>query len=212
MKGLVDASRRRARSTGPRIFVPGRLYGVRKWNLNRSPNDEIRLSGHGGCLWRASGETTWAECRRRGGEATHAPSQSAPVGPCTCGLYAWHPWATIRETAESKTAFALESVSGSLDVLGIVEAWGAVHVHREGFRAQYARPVSLVLLGSPRSSEFGRLVADLAISHHAQLLEFAGPRALVDHCEAEGIGIPRSTVEPLLSWRSPKGMRVDGTG
>ncbi len=209
MRGLSEGRRRAAaRQAGPTTFVPGRLYGLRKWRLARDANDGIRLTGHGEYLWRALGETTWAECARRKYGEEHAVGETAPCPSCTCGLYAWHPWATINGTGH----FALHPQPGGIDVMGVVEAWGVVHVHHEGFRAQYARPASLLLLGSARDSEFGRLVEDLAISHRAQLCEFEDSPALIRHCDAEGIGVPRSTVESLLSRKSTKRIRVDGSG
>jgi hypothetical protein len=38
-------------------------------------------------------------------------------------------------------------------VAGIVETWGLIQVHKEGFRARYARPTALALGGQPRESE-----------------------------------------------------------
>jgi hypothetical protein len=98
---------------------------------------------------------------------------------------------------------------GYLEIAGIVEAWGRVHVHREGFRAQYARPLSLLLIGSERSSDYGRLVEDVAIAHRAGVLEVEGPDALEAHCDANGLGISRKTVESLIAGADPVSPRVD---
>ena len=40
-------------------------------------------------------------------------------------------------------------------VVGIVEAWGRIELHEDGFRAQFARPHTLALIGAPRESDIG---------------------------------------------------------
>lgn len=208
MRGQRSATH--SASAGPAVFVPGRLYGIRKWSARRGENGTLRLGGHYEYqTWRAGGESTWAQCYQTSG---HPVGDSAPAGRCTCGLYAWHPWAIGRSKSWSVKGQLMAVVGGPLAVVGIIEAWGRVHVHREGFRAQFARPVTLLLVGAPRDSDYGRLVEDLAIAHRAGLLEAEGAGPVEDYCRANGIGIPPETVEELITEPRPEGLRVDGSG
>ena len=145
--------------------------------------------------WSGGGETTAARCD--GGSARHkAP---APEGACCCGLYALHPWALA-----DSGVFGLAVAWGELDVAGVVEAWGVVQVHGEGFRAQYARPTALALVGHPRGSEYGELVAKLAAAHRAEVIELDAIGGLADHCESDQLGLSRRTVTQLLSGGDPR--------
>lgn len=206
MRGVRSATRRY--SVGPPTFVPGRLYGIRRWTARRGENGTINLGGHYDYqTWRSAGESTWAQCHARGG---HPPGERAPAGRCTCGLYAFHPWAIRRSRFWQDKSLLMTTLRGPLDIVGIVEGWGRVHVHREGFRAEYARPTTLLLVGSPRDSDYGRLVEDLAISHRAGLLEAKSASAVENHCRGGGIGISPEAVEALISETDPDGLRVDG--
>jgi hypothetical protein len=116
-----------------------------------------------------------------------------------------HPSAINRQAPWSVKSLVMVQSSGRLSITGIVEAWGRVHVHREGFRAEYARPTTLLLIGTRRDSDYGRLVEDIAIRHRAGLLEVEGGGAFVAYCRANGIGMPPETVKSLLAGRDPVG-------
>lgn len=58
----------------------------------------------------------------------------APWTECGCGLYAWHTPLMIDGSVRSGDLAA-----------GLVAAWGRVCVHNDGFRAEWAEPVALVL-------------------------------------------------------------------
>lgn len=190
---LMRAPRYGPTPAGPIVYVPGRLYGVRNWCLATDNEGELRLSGMNQVLWQRDGKSTAAVCSH--GDMHRAP---APVGGCCCGLYAVHPWAAPGDVP------GLASSAGALGVVGIVEAWGTVHVHREGFRAQYARPGALALLGTYRGSGYGELVARLAREHRVELAEFRDLSALVDHCVEAGLGLLESTVAKLLAGGDPR--------
>lgn len=186
---------------GPQVAVPGRLFGVRVWSLSVERDGAVRLGAHDS-RWRADGESTWAECDQRR-RIRHPKDASVPAANCTCGLYALHP------SVGGRSSFLHLAIS-DLRVTGIVEAWGQVHIHAEGFRAQYARPVALALAGTPRRSDFGRLVEDVTIAHRAELLEVEDHEALLRHCEVRGFGMTRQAVEALLTRREPGSVRADG--
>ncbi len=187
--------RRNPAPAGPTVYVPGRLYGVRRWQVLPDVSGAPRLTGLNRIPWRSGGQTTAARCKG-GGVAHKGP---APEGTCRCGLYAIHPWAI----AES-SVFGLAVPSGGLEVAGVVEAWGVVQVHGEGFRAQYARPTALALVGDARGSEHGELIARLADEHRAEVIELGGIDGLADHCENAELGLSRRTVTALLSGGDPR--------
>jgi hypothetical protein len=122
-----------------------------------------------------------------------------------------HPWAISKQPGWAATLLSMATLGGPLEVVGIVEAWGKVQVHREGFRAEYARPVALLLIGPERASDYGRMLEDIAIAHRAQLLESEGAPALEAHCRANRIGISPQAVEALIGGTEAcrTGIRVD---
>ncbi len=186
-------------SAGPTAVVRGGLHGVRRWKPSRGEGGAIRL----GSIarpdeWLPGGKTTWARCGGRG-PGVHPAGAPAPAGPCTCGLYALHPWAVSNQGSWIDGSLTMAAGSGALEIVGVVEAWGTVHVHDEGFRAQYARPVDLLLIGTPRDSEYGRLVDDLAIAYRSGVTEVADAAAFDEHCREHGIGMSPEGVAALTS-------------
>ncbi len=153
--------------------------------------------------WRRDGESTWAECRV-GGRGAHPAGSAAPAGECTCGLYLLHP------CRAAGSVFLSAPPTLGPEVVGIAEAWGRIHVHEEGFRAQYARPIALALLGAPRQSAYGRLVEDLAIDHRAEVLDVGSLEVLVNECERRGLGMKPGAIDAVLKSKEPKSVRVDG--
>ena len=209
MRGYrASASAGRARPVGPQIAVPGRLVGVRTWDLGIDPSGAVRLGGTDGKRWRTGGETTWAECLVGSrGSSRHPAGAGTPAGNCTCGLYALHPLAAL-----DSSFWRPNWIEGSLQVAGVVEAWGRVHVHTEGFRAQYARPLAFAVIGRPRDSDYGRIIEDLAISHRAEVLRFQTALGLIEHCATTGLGMWPAAIRALLHERDPGQVRVDGMG
>jgi hypothetical protein len=147
--------------------------------------------------WLPASKTTWARCgdRRRRAHPAGAP---APAGGCTCGLYALHPAA-----AASNEAIAPGASAPKLEVAGLIEAWGTIHVHREGFRAQYARPAALLLIGAGRDSDYGRFVTDIAIAHRARVVELDEAAAIEPWCSEGGLGLRTDQVDALLAGEEP---------
>ena len=178
---------------GPPVLLSGKVHGVRRWEVFVDPAGALRLGGHGDSPWRTAGETTWAEClkgRFRGGVKHKTPP---PAPRCHCGLYALHPWMIGTEN------WAHWLPPGrQLAVAGIVECWGQVQLHAEGVRAQYARPIRLVVIGAPLDSDYGRFVRRLARAHAADVRAFRTLADLSRHCASSKLGLPRRLVETLL--------------
>jgi hypothetical protein len=172
------------------LVLAEKLYGLRAWPIGVDDRGDIRLGGYAGRQWRRAGETTWAECVRTD-RLPRLHAAPAPAGECTCGLYVLHPY-------RAADHIALRTFPGGFDVVGLVEAWGRVHVHAEGFRAQYAKPKAIALLGASIDSEYGRFLAGLAAAHRAELIQEPNLQALVARCLSERIGLGPSTVARLL--------------
>jgi hypothetical protein len=135
-------------------LVPGALYGLRTWGVAGAPGDERLIGPQRSVPWPSGGALLEAEC-------SATPPHAPPGVACACGLHACHP-----------TRAAARRVCGvRRDVPGILEAFGAVEVHADGFRAERGRAHALVLLpnGNPC------LLERLAGAHNAELLRLDGP-------------------------------------
>lgn len=175
---------------GPPVVIPGCLGGVRSWSLDVDRHGALRLTGRGGSHWNIGGKMTWAKCVP-GRHTLQSPHTSgAPAEDCDCGLYAVHPWLAPRDPRVRRRH--------SLSVLGLIEAWGKIQLYRFGFRAQFARPRALILVGASVSSRYGDLVSRIAEDHHAGLLEFPRLEELVEYCHRRDFGISAETVRSLL--------------
>jgi hypothetical protein len=140
-------------------LVPGTIHGVRSWRLRDGRIDGVFHHGE----WLDGGRATLASCEI-------GSSHKAPRSDCTCGIYAYHPWSPAARAAYAHAEIRRGSAEG---IAGIVEAWGEIEVHADGFRAERARPVVFFL---PRRSG-GRhraLIETLAERHHAVIVEVDG--------------------------------------
>jgi hypothetical protein len=158
-------------------LIPAALYGLRTWRVATDARGERLTATCERTSWPDGGAWLHAACGRSG-------RHDAPDPDCNCGIHAWHP---SRTTARRVLASRFE-------VPGIVEAAGAVQVHDDGFRAQRARPYALVV--TPGRNV--KLVARLAERYRAQVIEVAGPDALVAWCRERGLGLDEATVAELL--------------
>jgi hypothetical protein len=170
--------------------VPGTIHGIRCWRLH-----DDRLGGlFHSADWLEGGRPTRARCDVRS-------SHDAPQPDCSCGLYAYHPWSRAAAAAAGQT----DTRRGQADVVaGIVEAWGQIDVHADGFRAELARPVAFFM---PRPSTGSRrlraCIESLAERHHAELIEADGHRpdwapGLDESFVSELVPPPRAPAE----WRT----------
>jgi hypothetical protein len=86
-------------------------------------------------------------------------------------------------------------VLGRRDTIGgVVEAAGAVELHRDGFRAERARPRALLV--APRAN--AALVRRLSAAYGAEAVAVSGPRDVVAWCDARGYGLAPDVVDALL--------------
>ena len=188
---------------GPVAHRRRSVHGIRTWRPVLGPGGALLLGSVAmRKRWLPAGKTTWASCGNRRREA-HPAATPAPAGGCTCGLYALHP-----ATAATSDALAPVATGPKLEVAGVIEAWGTIHIHREGFRAQYARPAILLLIGAGRDSDYGRFVTDLAIAHRARVVELEDPAAIEPWCSESGLGLSADQVDALLTGGEPE-LRAD---
>lgn len=167
---------------GPEVLFAGRVRGVRRWNVIPGPGGELRLAGLNGELWERGGPTK-AHCTARR-QPHHAPE---PM--CSCGLYAHHPWAT-----DDLGPLRL----GPFSIHGLVQAWGCVQLHQTGFRAQWAQPTCLFLIGHEPDTEIGELMTRLASAHDVEVRCFADLAEARSKTARGRIGLSRQTVSDLL--------------
>jgi hypothetical protein len=168
-------------------LIAGKIHGLRVWNISWK-DGMLALTGQAQQVpWRAK-EPTKAKCQ------SHRRHR-APREGCGCGLYALHP---TRNSA--KQAFRPSDAGYGLQrVAGIVEAWGTVEVHKEGFRAEYARPFALILPRELAGTDVGALIEQLATRYDCQVLELDGHRSLYAFCERHNLGLSVPVVRDLLA-------------
>ena len=158
-------------------LVPGPLYGLRTWSVAGAHGRE-RLEGPQlGAPWPGGGEPMVAHC-------AVDPAHTAPEPGCTCGIHAWHP----------RRGSARRVLGTRGRIPGVVEAGGAVEVHRDGFRAERARPFAFFLV--PRGNP--ALVGRLADAYRAEVVPARGPDAVLAWCRERGLGLDAAVVDDLL--------------
>lgn len=157
--------------------VPGRLYGLRTWQVAMEDGRPRLVGPYQGTPWPAGGEPVQAEC-------THGESHAPPAPGCQCGVHGLHP----------RKRSARRVLAGRFEIPGVVEAWGDVQVHEDGFRAARGRPHALVL--QPGRHE--RLIRELAREYAVDVLELRRPDDLLGHCRRHGLGLEESVVDRLL--------------
>ncbi|MEZ0293076.1 MAG: hypothetical protein ACAH82_11075 [Solirubrobacteraceae bacterium] len=130
-----------------------------------------------GTPWPTAGEWLTARC---GSDAGH----HAPEAGCACGIHAWHPG---RKSARKVLGMRWE-------IPGVVELAGAVEVHREGLRAERARPYALFVSPNANAARAERLAA----AHRAQVVPVRGADEAAAWCRDRGLGLSPAEVERLL--------------
>ena len=155
-------------------LVPSPLYGLRTWTVVGGE----RLSGpQRAAAWPLGGGWLEAACAQ-------VPDHAAPAPECACGIHGFHP--------TPRTARRVLAARGRIP--GVVEAAGAIEVHEDGFRAQRARPAAFVIAAGRNAA----LVRRLAAAHDAEVVDVAGPDALLAWCRARGMGLEPALVAELL--------------
>jgi hypothetical protein len=111
-----------------------------------------------------------------------------------------HPW-------PEQTSVVASSLLGGGDlaipVMGIVEAWGRIEVHEDGFRAEYARPRSLVLFTDSFPDDYAEILAVLASTYRVGVVRVQEAGSLVLHCAENAPGMDPAAVERLLHGPRP---------
>jgi len=158
-------------------LVPSPLYGLRTWSVVGGSGQERLAGPQRGAPWPVGGEWLVATC------ATD-PSHDAPARACACGVHAWHPGRRSARRVLGRRGM----------VAGVVEAAGAIEVHREGFRAERARPRALFV--PPRAN--AGLLARLASAYAAETVPVRRPAEIVAWCDARGYGLAPEVVATLL--------------
>ena len=83
-------------------------------------------------------------------------------------------------------------------MIGVVEAWGRVEIHRSGFRAQFARPYAIAAHSAYLGTDKGRSVARIAEAHEARVAVADNLGDLVAYCRKAGLGMEPRAVSRLL--------------
>ena len=165
-------------------LVPGPLYGLRTWSAVGGRGEE-RLEGplqH--APWPPGGAFLAAACAVR-------PEHAAPAPGCTCGIHALHP----------RRAGARQVLAARGRIAGVVEAGGTIEVHRDGFRAERARPHAFFV--TPRAN--AALVGRLAVAYRAEVVEVRGADGIVAWCREHELGLAPEVVDELLG---PEGVEA----
>lgn len=175
-------------------LLPGVVQGFRTWGLSLDPSGTPGLMGSGETRWQQGGEATVASCvPPRGFESTHPQDEPAPVGDCSCGLYASHPW------ARDPNADFLRVDGMGLEpdeVFGVVEAWGRIEVHADGFRAEFARPIAL-FARTGAELEWNVPSDRLAASYNCELIPVASVAELATQLQRFASCLDRNLVARL---------------
>jgi hypothetical protein len=158
-------------------LVPSRLYGLRTWTAVGEQGEERLAGPQAGTAWPVGGEWLRAEC-------TTAAGHAAPAPDCACGLHAWHPGPRA----------ARQLLRRRFEVPGVLEAEGAIELHRDGFRAARGRPYAL--FAGPRANE--ARIARLAEAYDAEVVRVGDAEAIVAWCHARELGLPTPVIDELL--------------
>ena len=158
-------------------LVPSPLFGLRTWSSVGEQGSERLAAPQRGTPWPTAGEWLTARC---GSDAEH----HAPEAGCACGIHAWHPG---RKSARKVLGMRWE-------IPGVVELAGAVEVHREGLRAERARPYALFVSPNANAARAERLAA----AHRAQVVPVRGADEAAAWCRDRGLGLSPAEVERLL--------------
>ncbi|MGH2968795.1 MAG: hypothetical protein ACRDK0_06985, partial [Solirubrobacteraceae bacterium] len=90
------------------------------------------------------------------------------------------------------------------EIAGIAEAHGAIELHRDGFRAERARPYALALVPGRNA----RLVRRLAAVYGAQVFEADGSDGVLAWCRAHELGLEGPVVTDLLGPAAAESRRA----
>jgi hypothetical protein len=179
------------------VLLAGKLQGVRSWSLlSGGASGAHLLTSLGRQVYWPPGSPLRAACETRRSSRRH----SAPRGSCSCGIYAWHP-CRVDANVMGGLEEALEPRPWpAAGVVGVIEAWGRTEVHADGFRAEYARPVSFAV-SVAASHRYRDGIRALAGSYGANLVEVASAEDFVAYCRALPNGLDERMIGELVVSR-----------
>lgn len=190
-------------------LIAGKIQGVRSWQLLQGGSADAVLlaSTFWGAMtyWPADRPLT-ARCAANESGAPHP----APGAGCSCGIYAWHPSNAVDAMAIEPGLLCGE---GSLptNVTGVIEAWGRVEVHADGFRAEHARPVTL-FAEADAPAERRRMIECLAKAYRATVVEVEDGAGLAARVDDLPHGIDPAGVEELVAPRVELTLKPSASG
>jgi len=181
----------------PDPLVPGLVHGFRTWDLALDRDGRPGLVGYGETRWNGGGEPTRARCLPGEVTLTHPEGAGVPADGCSCGLYANHPWGRDPNSDFCRVdGLGLEPD----EVFGVVEAWGGLEVHAEGFRAEFARPIAL-FARTGAELEWDVPSERLAREYQSELIHVGSVEELASALTAFDLTLDRSFVEQLVGDR-----------
>ena len=184
---------------GEEPLVPGAVHGLRTWSLSLDRESRPGLIGYGHTRWEPGGRPTRAECLPGDGTpAAHPEGSPVPAEGCACGLYANHTWARDPNSDFLRVdGMGLEPD----DVFGVVEAWGRMEVHEDGFRAEFARPIAL-FARTGAELEWDVPSERMAAEYGCVLIRVGSVEELAAELEQFDRGLDRALVEDLVGRRA----------
>jgi hypothetical protein len=188
-------------------LLAGTILGARAWTLLGAGDGGRPLLGSmaSSSYW-PPGAPLRSRCDRAGTD----PAHRAPAGECGCGIYAWHP---------SRAAASPQFADGALwtdaerptHVAGVIEAWGRIEVHRDGFRAERARPVTL-FVDPAAAPEHRHVIERLAAAYGASMIQIAGASDFQGYLRELPGGLDPGAVDALLCHTATVALRPEAVG
>lgn len=180
--------------------IPGVIHGLRQWSIY-SEGSRLRLGSlNPSFIWPLD-EIVDAACRRRNCFEEEPEEHDPPGAGCSCGVYAFHP--SGREgQALAESVVAPEGPGGpdgeGWPAYGVISAWGRIEVHEEGFRAQHATPVALLIGKDWHDSEWGAAIDALGREYGLAVVEIDDPTEVEQVCAERWPGLTDELVTELL--------------
>lgn len=171
------------RGTGRIEQIPrftGSILGVRQWLVPRSMAELKPLGSLKSNLpsWEIDGSASRARCLKVENKLHEIPGKN-----CECGLRAYHPWFVPPWYLRSGD----KAANQDLYLTGVVEAWGRIELYAESFRAEFARPVALVLPPAFTTNDIARTaLGKLCSRADAEMLDPGQPGSLGEQLPQRG--------------------------
>lgn len=176
--------------------VPGRIHGLRGWSLYEEGPFRRLGSRTRAMIWPPN-DNMVAACLGSEYSAAHP----APAPGCHCGIHAHHPFgAGVEVLAESLATPESGFANGiGWTVYGVISAWGRVEVHADGFRAERARPVALLIARNWHDTTYGRAIEETAAEYVLPVIIVEpDPKAIAAACAERWPGLAPALVDELL--------------